>query len=87
MNRLKELESIRNTFDEALGKVEQQIEAEKIGLVQESLRGHQLIDDYHLAFGYCHECPKSPTGHCVYNDAVDICHDDCIYCDLPEDRG
>lgn len=32
------------------------------------------------------ECPKSPTGHCVYHPETDGALDDCIYCHQPEER-
>ena len=74
---------MRAKLDEALGEIECQINAERIRLVQKTF----AIKNRYLAFGYCHNCPKSPTGHCVYNDETDPAHDDCIYCGDPEDRG
>lgn len=38
-----------------------------------------------LAFGYW-ECPKSPIGICVYNSNMDRAHDECLFCDEPEQR-
>jgi hypothetical protein len=33
-----------------------------------------------------HNCPESPTRTCVYNDAEDPCHDQCIICQEPSER-
>lgn len=38
-----------------------------------------------LAFGYW-DCGKSPVGICVYNDVMDRAHDECLFCDEPEQR-
>lgn len=83
MNKLKELESIRDKLGEILSFVNQRAQAERINLVQKSF----AIKSIHLAFSYCHACTASPTGGCVYNNFVDPAHDDCIYCGEPEDRG
>lgn len=32
------------------------------------------------------DCPKSPTGHCVYHPETDGALDDCIYCHQPDER-
>lgn len=31
-------------------------------------------------------CPASPTGHCMYDDHNDTCHDNCLFCGDPEER-
>lgn len=31
-------------------------------------------------------CEKSPLGVCVYDDAEDPCHDQCIFCYEPYER-
>lgn len=31
------------------------------------------------------ECPNSPLGLCVYDDDEDPGHDDCVFCDLPNE--
>lgn len=32
------------------------------------------------------DCPTSPTKKCVYNDELDWCHDECIFCGDPYER-
>ena len=32
------------------------------------------------------ECKKSPFGRCVYHEIEDKCHDNCLFCGLPEER-
>ena len=44
------------------------------------------VDLEDLAFGH-HECVTSPTVACVYDNAEDPRHDDCLYCHQPRDRG
>jgi hypothetical protein len=31
-------------------------------------------------------CDQSPAGVCVYDDYMDPAHDDCLYCNHPEER-
>ena len=33
-----------------------------------------------------HECVKSPTRCCLYDDEEDPSHDDCLVCGKPEER-
>ena len=33
-----------------------------------------------------HECVKSPTRRCLYDDEEDPSHDDCLVCGKPEER-
>lgn len=32
-------------------------------------------------------CPTSPIGYCVFDITIDPWCDDCLFCDLPADRG
>lgn len=42
-------------------------------------------EDIHI--GYSWDCPSSPTKHCIYDNAADPMHDDCLFCGDPSDRG
>jgi hypothetical protein len=33
-----------------------------------------------------HDCHESPTGYCVYDDAEDMNHDSCLFCNDPQER-
>ena len=71
---------------EAVREAEEQYEAlhEKLmGYAYEKLGLTEL--DATLVEGP-HECIKSPTRHCLYNDDEDPCHDDCLVCGEPEER-
>lgn len=46
-------------------------------------RGETEVEDYELG---SHECLSSPVGLCVYYDLEDSMHDDCIFCNQPEER-
>lgn len=43
-----------------------------------------LLDD--LRIGDFWDCPKSPTGHCVYDRYKDPVMDDCLFCHEPAER-
>ena len=34
---------------------------------------------------FVHDCPDSPTRHCIYRED-DHCRDECIFCGDPEER-
>jgi len=43
--------------------------------------------DYELELGaYLWECEESPIGTCLYNRFNDKAHDNCIFCDEPNER-
>jgi hypothetical protein len=44
-----------------------------------------IEDEYDCTIGV-HDCPESPIGLCVYNNADDPCNDFCLVCGKPHER-
>jgi|TARA_Y100000310_G_C20465000_1_gene707180 hypothetical protein len=43
------------------------------------------IKAYDIALGHW-PCDTSPTGCCAYDSREDTMHDNCLFCDQPEER-
>jgi len=85
---IPELEPIKarlRTAREAVRGLEHELEDAKLKLVNERLGTSYSDEDCVLVFGI-HECPKSPTHACVYNDEEDPSHDGCLFCHGPHER-
>lgn len=58
-------------------------EVSRIEGVLEKVLGDALGIDWDSIELGIHDCEHSPTGHCIYDDDKDPCHDSCLLCAQP----
>lgn len=90
---LKEIELAISDSEKELKSLKRMQTKMKVAMITEQLNSAPSCDrrccgnlPRKLAFGYW-DCKKSPVGHCVYNDTMDRAHDECVFCEEPEQRS
>jgi len=81
--RIKQAEQRIQDSENEIAQIGQERDKAVVKLLNEKLGTTYESDD--ITEGYW-ECPTSPTAKCVYDEAEDGCHDNCLFCGDPEER-